>query len=131
MSLFRKDPTEAEEAALVSQLRARREARQKAEEAKAKAVAEETAKNRPPPDPMMPKVTFGRSFRRFNEAEVEAIAEGWRARYDRFDDPEISRAAEEKLQAALKADGYEVPPKRPEVDPLKRLLRRQAAKGNN
>jgi phage/plasmid-associated DNA primase len=36
---------------------------------------------------------------------------------------------EEKLVAALTADGYIVPPKRTEPDRLQLLLRRQAAKG--
>jgi hypothetical protein len=42
----------------------------------------------------MPKVTFGRNFRRFRAEEVEAIASNWRAKYSRYDDAELQKAME-------------------------------------
>jgi hypothetical protein len=129
MSLFRKDPTEAELAAVNERIIQRMEAKAKERAATAEAEAEEAAKNRPALDQLMPRVTFGD---RLTESQVESFAESYRARYTaRYDgDDEIQELMEARLVAALIADGYSVP-KKPEQDRLKILRARHAAKGKN
>jgi hypothetical protein len=68
-----------------------------------------------------------KKHRRLHPEEVEAVATYWRNKYAAYGDNEIARLGEEKLAAALKADGYIVPPKR-EPDRLQLLLRRAERK---
>ncbi|HEY1963684.1 MAG TPA: hypothetical protein VGG59_02075, partial [Acidobacteriaceae bacterium] len=69
----------------------------------------------------------GKRHRRFHPEEIEAFATYWRNKYAAYGNPEIEKLGEEKMAAALRADGYEVPPKKP-VDRLQQLLK-QASKG--
>jgi hypothetical protein len=100
-----------------------------AEEKQPAAEEKQPAASNQPPGPADLPITWGKSMRRLSPEEVEAVAEYWRNKYSQFDDPEIARLGEDKLVAALTADGYIVPPKRNAPDRLQLLLRRQAAKG--
>jgi hypothetical protein len=122
MAIFRAGPSDDERAAVESVIKARTETKAKAAE------KQPPAEEKQPAGPTDLPITWGKSMRRLSEEEVEAVAGYWRGKYAQYDDPEIQRLGEEKLVAALKADGYAVP-KRTEPDRLKLLLRRQAAKG--
>jgi hypothetical protein len=125
MAIFRADPSDDDRAAVESAIKARMEAK-----AKAAAEKQPPAEEKQAAGPADLPITWGKSMRRLSAEEVEAVATYWRNKYAAYNDPEIARLGEEKLAAALTADGYIVPPKRTEPDRLQLLLRRQAAKGN-
>src|SRR5438270_12461039 len=74
-------------------------------------------------DPNAPRVEFETGTLRLTDHQVRQLAAGWRARYGDYDD-ELRAIQEQRLKAALQADGYSVP-ELPAADRLRQLKARQ------
>jgi hypothetical protein len=116
-----RDPSPAEweaEVTRVQKLRAERLARHPAADA-----------SRQPAVPLTVEI-HGDRTPRFTEHETAGLIEGYRAAYTRYAHaPEIVDLLEERLAAALKADGLALPPMTAEAR-LQILRRGHAAKAN-
>jgi hypothetical protein len=100
------------ERALAREAQAKEEAQQK---------ADRIAKLRA--DPAAPRVQFETGTPRLTAQEIAAAASAWRANYSRYDE-QLRTLLEDRLQAAMKADGYECPPL-PPADLVRDLKARQ------
>jgi hypothetical protein len=117
-----REPTRAEVEAAETAVLIRRGERLRAAEAAAKAEAE-AVKLCPPPDRPQPQPIFETEPRRLTESQVQEAAAAYRANYANCDE-ELRNLMEARLTAALKADGYAVPPV-PVADRLRALKARQ------
>ena len=105
-----REPTRAELEAAEREIMKRRGERILAAEVAAKAEAqtkaERIAKLRA--DPTTLRVRFDTGIPRLTDHQVAEVAAEWRARYGDYDD-ELRAIQEQRLKAALQADGYTVP----------------------
>jgi hypothetical protein len=74
-------------------------------------------------DPNAPRVEFETGNPRLTDYQVREMVAVWRARYGEYDD-ELRAIQEQRLKAALQADGYTVP-ELPTGDRLRALKARQ------
>ena len=120
-----REPTMAEWAAEEARLLRIRGERALAQEAAAKAEAQQRAEmiERHRADPNAPRVEFETGAPRLTAKQVADAAAAYRAQYANADE-ELAKLMEYRLAAALTADGYKVPPM-PAKDRLKELKSRQ------
>ena len=120
-----REPTRPELEAAEREIMQRRGERILAAEAAAKQEAQQRAERIATlrADPAAPRITFETGTPRLTDHQVREFAASWRARYGEYSD-ELRALQEQRLKAALQADGYAVPPM-PAADRLRELKARQ------
>jgi hypothetical protein len=120
-----REPTSAEWNAEEARLLKIRGERVQAQEAAAGEEAKQRAEmiERHRADPNAPRVEFETGTPRLTDHQVGEMVAEWRARYGDYDD-ELRAIQEQRLKAALQADGYAVP-ELPSADRLRELKARQ------